>query len=194
MSLAASFLARSRYYLRTEYPAKIRAAVQALPPDRLWWRPNEQANSVGNLLLHLSGNVRQWVVSGIGGQVDVRRRNMEFAARGGANAADMLAMLDATLGEADEVVRALTPSELSQRRLIQGRETTVFEALYHVVEHFAGHTGQIILMAKMLSPGAIRFYEDGDGIAQPLFLGEGEFEMGGRRADAPGAEPEDAAP
>lgn len=189
MSLAASFLACSRYYLHTEYPAKLREAVQALPADRLWWRPNEQANSVGNLLLHLSGNVRQWVVSGIGGQADVRRRNMEFAARGGANAADMLAMLDATMREADDVIRALTPSELAQRRVIQGRETTVFEALYHVVEHFAGHTGQIILMAKMLSPGAIRFYEDGDGLARPLFLGEGEYEMGSRRSDAPGSEP-----
>ena len=63
MSIAASFLARSRYYLMTEYPTKIRAAVETLPADKLWWRPNEHANSVGNLLLHLSGNVRQWVAT-----------------------------------------------------------------------------------------------------------------------------------
>ena len=178
MSIAASFLERSRYYLCTEYPVKIRAAVEALPADRLWWRPNERVNSVGNLLLHLSGNVRQWIVSGVGGQPDVRKRNMEFAARDGATAADMLDGLDATIREADAVLRGVLPSELLARRSIQGRDTTVMEALYHVVEHFAGHTGQIIWIAKMHAPGAVRFYDDGDGLATPLFLGEGEFEMG----------------
>ena len=176
MSIAGSFLERSRYYLGTEYPVKIRAAVEALPHERLWWRPNEQVNSVGNLLLHLSGNVRQWIVSGVGGQPDVRKRTLEFAARGGATAADMLDGLDATLREADAVLRGLLPSELLERRSIQGRDTTVMEAVYHVVEHFAGHTGQIIWIAKMLAPGAIRFYDDGDGTATPLFL-EGRFEM-----------------
>jgi uncharacterized damage-inducible protein DinB len=186
MSIAASFLERSRYYLCREYPTKIRAAVEAMPGDRLWWRPNEQSNSVGNLLLHLSGNVRQWVVSGIGGHPDVRKRNMEFAARGGATAAGMLDGLDATLREADDVLRALLPSELLERRSIQARDTSVMEAVYHVVEHFAGHTGQIIWIAKMAQPGAVRFYDDGDGTATPLFLSEGEFEMGADRSEPRG--------
>ncbi len=180
-SIAASFLERSRYYLCTEYPTKIRAAVEMLPQDKLWWRPHEQSNSVGNLLLHLSGNVRQWIISGVGGAPDVRKRNMEFAARGGAPAGQMLDMLDATIREADGVIRSLTPSELLGRRTIQGRDTTVFEAVYHVVEHFSGHTAQIILIAKMFVPGAIRFYDDGDGIAEPIFLGDGRWEMGGPR-------------
>ena len=175
MSIAASFLDRSRYYLCREYPTKIRAAVEAMPADRLWWRPNEQSNSVGNLLLHLSGNVRQWIVSGVGGQSDVRKRNMEFAARGGATAAGMLDGLDATLREVDDVLRALLPSELLERRSIQGRDTTVMEAVYHVVEHFAGHTGQIIWIAKMSAPGAVKFYEDGDGTATPLFWRKGSL-------------------
>ena len=187
MSIAASFLDRSRYYLCREYPTKIRAAVEAMPADRLWWRPNEQSNSIGNLLLHLSGNVRQWIVSGVGGHPDVRKRNMEFAARGGAMAAGMLDGMDATLREVDDVLRALLPSELLERRLIQGRDTTVFEAVYHVVEHFAGHTGQIIWIAKMAAPpGAVKFYEDGDGTATPLFLAEGEFEMGPSGAEGSG--------
>jgi uncharacterized damage-inducible protein DinB len=186
MSIAASFIERSRYYLSREYPTKIRTAVEAMPADRLWWRPNEQTNSVGNLLLHLSGNVRQWMISGVGGQADVRKRNMEFAARGGADAGGMLDGLEATLRETDDVLRALLPSELLERRLIQGRETTVMEAVYHVVEHFAGHTGQIIWIAKMSAPGAVRFYDDGDGTATPLFLGEGEFEMGSVRPEARG--------
>lgn len=178
MSIAGSFLERSRYYLITEYPAKLHAAVRALPDERLWWRPDEQSNSVGNLLLHLSGNVRQWLISGVGGQPDVRRRNMEFAARGGATAAGMLDGLDATLREADAVLRGILPSELLERRTIQGRDTTVFEAIYHVVEHFSTHTGQVLWIVKMLQPGAVRFYDDGEGLARPLFLGEGKFEMG----------------
>jgi uncharacterized damage-inducible protein DinB len=177
MSVEAEFIDRSRYYLGTEYPAKIHAAVEVLPADRVWWRPNEQANSVGNLLLHLSGNVRQWIVSGVGGQPDVRERNREFAARDGASATALLDGLDATLDEADAVLHALRPADLQARRAIQGRDTTVLEAVYHVVEHFAGHTGQIIWIAKLAAPGAIRFYEDGEGIARPLFLGEGRFEM-----------------
>ena len=178
VSLAASFLERSRYYLGTEYPAKIRAAVETLPGDKLWWRPNEAANSVGNLLLHLSGNIRQWIVSGVGGAADVRRRSMEFAARGGATAAGMLEGLDATLREADAVLRGLTPSELQTRRTIQGRETTVFEAVYHVVEHFSGHTYQIVYVAKLVSPGVVKFYDDTDGLAKPLFLPEGTSDIG----------------
>lgn len=178
MSIAGSFLECSRYFLITEYPAKLHAAVRALPDERLWWRPNEQSNSVGNLLLHLSGNVRQWLISGVGGQADVRRRNMEFAARGGATAAGMLDGLDATLREADAVLRGILPSELLERRSIQGRDTTVFEAIYHVVEHFSTHTGQVLWIVKMLQPGAVRFYDDGEGLARPLFLGEGKSEMG----------------
>jgi uncharacterized damage-inducible protein DinB len=186
MSIAASFLERSRYYLCREYPVKIRLAVESMQAERLWWRPNESANSVGNLLLHLSGNVRQWIVSGVGGQADVRKRNMVFAARGGATASEMLDGLDATLRVVDEVLRKLLPSELLERRKIQGRDATVMEAVYHVVEHFAGHTGQIIWIAKMSSPGSVRFYDDGDGTATPLFLGQGEFEMGspGQRSEA----------
>lgn len=191
MSIAASFLERSRYYLCREYPTKIRAAVEAMPAERLWWRPNEQTNSVGNLLLHLSGNVRQWIVSGVGGQADVRKRNMEFAARGGADAAGMLDGLDTTLRDADGVLRALLPSELLERRSIQGRDTTVMEAVYHVVEHFAGHTGQIIWIAKMSAPGAVRFYDDGDGIATPTFLSEGEFEMGPSKPQVTGHGPQE---
>jgi hypothetical protein len=111
---------------------------------------------------------------------------MEFAARGGAAAASLLDGLDATIREADHVLAGLLPSELLERRSIQGRDTTVMEAVYHVVEHFAGHTGQIIWIAKTHAPGAVRFYDDGDGIATPLFLGEGHFEMG--TAQAQGAE------
>ena len=175
MDLAASFLTMSRKYLGTEYPTKLRAAVEALPADALWWRANEQSNSVGNLLLHLDGNVRQWIVVGVGDAAgstpSTRDRAGEFAARSGPAARELLARLEGTLREADAVLAALPSDSLGSRRVIQGQEVTVLEAVYHVVEHFSLHLGQIIWAAKMHAPGAIRFYEDVGGMARPLWPG-----------------------
>jgi RimJ/RimL family protein N-acetyltransferase/uncharacterized damage-inducible protein DinB len=166
---ASLFLARSRYYLRTEYSTKLRAAVEALPAEALWWRPNEQSNSVGNLLLHLTGNIRQWIVRGVGGAPGSRNRDAEFAARSGPPAAALLADLERALGEVDQVLAGLSPEDLLERRAIQGSDVTVLEAVYHVVEHFALHLGQIVLVAKLHAPGAIKFYDDAGGLARPLW-------------------------
>lgn len=175
--IGARFLERSRHYLHVEYPAKIRLALLTVPADRLWWRPNERANSVGNLVLHLSGNVKQWIVSGVGGAPDVRFRDGEFAARDGADHATLLATLQQACDNVDMVLARLTTNSLSESRLIQGRETTVFAAIYHVVEHFSGHTGQIIHIAKWLTPGAVQFYDDTDGLARPTFLEDGRQDV-----------------
>ena len=172
--LATAFLERSRYYLGLEYPGKIRLALTAMPADELWRRPNASSNSAGNLLLHLAGNVRQWVVSGIGGAPDVRQRDAEFAARDGAPLDALLAYLERACADAVAVIDGLDAASLGEARTIQGRRTTVLAALYHVVEHFAGHTGQLILMAKASAPeGAVRFYDDTGGLARPLFLPDG---------------------
>lgn len=172
--LATAFLERSRYYLGLEYPGKIRLALTAMPADRLWHRPNASSNSAGNLVLHLAGNVRQWIVSGVGGAPDVRRRDAEFAARDGAPLTDLLAVLDAACAEAVAVFDRLDAHALAESRVIQGRRTTVVAAIYHVVEHCSGHTGQLILMAKAAAPeGAVRFYDDTGGLARPLFLRPG---------------------
>lgn len=169
MDLAQTFITRSQYYLQGEYRTKIRAAVEALPPDALWWRANDQSNSVGNLLMHLAGNIRQWIVAGVGGAPDHRDRAGEFAAREGGTAAELLDTLERALDEVDAVIAGLTPEDLASRRTIQGREISVLEAVYHVVEHFALHSGQIILVSKMHSPGAVRFYDDATGLARPLW-------------------------
>lgn len=177
MNLATDFLSMSRSFLGTEYPTKLRAAVEALPADAVWWRANEQSNSVGNLLLHLDGNVRQWIVNGVGAATNAataevswkRDRSGEFAARSGPDARELLDRLESTLREADAVLARLTPEALGSRCEIQGRDTTVFDAIYHVVEHFSLHLGQIIWSAKMHAPGAVRFYEDAGGMARPLW-------------------------
>jgi uncharacterized damage-inducible protein DinB len=170
VDLAREFIARSRFYLNDEYRTKIRRAVKAIPADAIWRRANDKSNSVGNLLVHLAGNVRQWLVSGVGGAPDTRDRAAEFGARSGAGADELLARLEGVLAEADSIIARLTPEDLAQRRTIQGREVSVMAAVYSAVQHFSTHLGQIIMIAKEHSPGAIRFYEDtADGKARPIW-------------------------
>jgi uncharacterized damage-inducible protein DinB len=167
MDLSTEFLARARHSLGVEYPTKIRQCLDVLPPDALWRRGDEESNSVGNLLLHLSGNVRQWLVASVGGAPDSRSRSAEFAARGGADAETLWEGLRATLDEAGAVLAAQSERSLLERRTIQGRDVSVLDAVFHVVEHFALHTGQIVLLTKRYAPGRIRFYEDAGGLAIP---------------------------
>jgi uncharacterized damage-inducible protein DinB len=167
MDATAIFLDRSRHYLAVEYPTKIRRCLDVLPSDALWRREDEQSNSIGNLLLHLAGNVRQWIVSSVGGAPDSRHRQGEFEAHDGADVETLFAALRRALDDADAVIATLTPERLLERRAIQGRDVSVLEAVYHVVEHFALHTGQIILLTKRHAPGRIRFYEDAGGLAIP---------------------------
>ena len=169
MNLGQNFIDRSRAYLTDEYRIKLRRTIDALPPNAVWWRPNEQSNSVGNLLLHLEGNLRQWIVGGVGGASDTRNRAGEFAAREGASKEELLAHLEKALDEADAVLGRLDPGRLGDRLEIQARQVTVLDAIYQVVQHFALHLGQIILVTKTEVPGAIKFYEDAGGKARPIW-------------------------
>jgi len=166
-----AFIQSCRHYLVADYLPKIRRCLSNLPEEDVWWRPNPASNSVGNLVLHLAGNVRQWIVSGVGGRPDIRERAVEFAADGaGAGAAwsrsSLLEYLEETLSDVDEVLAALGPGELLQRRVIQGQDVTVLEGVFHAVEHFSMHTGQIIYVTKQRSGLDLRFYEVEDGIAR----------------------------
>ena len=169
MDIARAFLDRSRHYLVREYPTKIQRCLDVLPADALWRRDESSENSVGNLLLHLSGNVRQWIVSGVGGAPDARRRSTEFDARDGGPALELMADLRATLQEANAVLASLDAPSLVEVRRIQGRDVSVLDAVYHVVEPFSMHTGQIILLTKRYAPGRVQFYEDAGGLAVPRF-------------------------
>jgi uncharacterized damage-inducible protein DinB len=165
MDLGSAFLEESRRYLAREYAVKIRLCLEEVSDEDLWWRPHDQSNSIGNLLLHLAGNVRQWIVSGVGGAPDTRRRQAEFDERGPMPRAEVLRRFEAAVTEADAVLRDLDPAVLSQSRQIQGRETNVFTAIYHVVEHFGGHTGQIMYITKLRTGRDLGFYRDAGGLA-----------------------------
>ena len=154
----------SRRYLKREYPAKIRLALARLPEEDLWWRPNPGSNAAGNLVLHLAGNVRQWVVSGLGGRDDTRDRAREFSEQAGGSIAEVLGHLEASVTDADAVLGGLDPESLLEPRPIQGLLVTGLEALYHVVEHFSMHTGQIVYLVKLRTGEDLGFYDvDEDG-------------------------------
>jgi uncharacterized damage-inducible protein DinB len=165
---ALMFLRHARYRLLEDYLVKIAEAIDALDDEQVWRRPNDSSNSVGNLLLHLSGNVRQWIISGVGGGDDTRDRASEFYARGSAPKTELIELARATLNEADAVLAkiedecAAARSDAPLQRMCrpQAYETTVFDAIFHVVEHFSYHTGQIIFAAKWLAEGRVSFYDD----------------------------------
>lgn len=138
---------------------RIRDCAGRLNHEQLWRRGGENQNAVGNLLLHLAGNVRQWIVSGVGGAPDARFRDREFAAREEGSGGELMNRLEQTVREATAVLRGIGGKRLMERVRIQSYELTVLEAVYHVVEHFAEHTGQIIFAARLLTgedPGYYR--------------------------------------
>jgi uncharacterized damage-inducible protein DinB len=139
--------------------ARIEACLGKLDEEQVWARGGENANAIGNLVLHLCGNVRQWIVSGVGNQPDIRERNREFSARGGVSIAQLAERLRGTVEEAVAVIGAVAPERLAVRVVIQQYEVSVLEAIYHVVEHFSTHAGQIIFATKMLTGSDLGFYQ-----------------------------------
>ena len=141
-----------------QHSERIETCLGKLTAEQIWARGSENENAIGNLVLHLCGNVRQWIISGVGGTPDHRQRDQEFAARGGVAVAELVDRLRATIDEAVAVVGRVTAERLEQPLVIQGYHTTGLSAIYHVVEHFSGHTGQIIFATKMLTSEDLGFY------------------------------------
>ena len=157
MTLEEEFLTSAADKL-AENLERIDSCLTELPPPALWARDSENENAVGNLLLHLEGNVRQWILSGIGAGPDERDRPNEFSARTGASASVLFAKLSGTVGEALVLIRSLPHRRLTEAVSIQGYDTTVLSAIFHVVEHFSGHTYQIILLTKRFTGKDLGFY------------------------------------
>jgi uncharacterized damage-inducible protein DinB len=137
---------------------RIEYCLDRLSEDQVWARGGENENAIGNMALHLCGNVRQWIVSGVGGVPDTRQRDMEFAARGGTSVPELKRLLRDVIDEATAVVRQVPAGRLTERVTIQNYDVTVLDAIYHVVEHFSMHTGQIMFATKMLTGADLGFY------------------------------------
>jgi uncharacterized damage-inducible protein DinB len=142
-----------------QFLSRIRECVAKLKDEQIWARTGDHENAIGNLLLHLAGNMRQWIIAGIGGQPDQRVRDQEFAARGDIEAAELMGRLESTVTEALAVLKALPPDRLMETYQPQKYRVTILEGIYHVVEHFAQHTGQIIFATKLLTGQDLGFYK-----------------------------------
>src|SRR5215510_5864129 len=136
-SVAKAFTTYAADLLAGQYLPKIERCLENLSNEQLWWRPNPESNSIGNLVLHLCGNARQWIVSGVGGEADARHRDAEFAQREVIERDELLSLLRRTLGDVSAVLERLDPSALFEKRQIQGSDVDVLEAIFHVTEHFS---------------------------------------------------------
>ena len=152
-------ISQAEHVLKDVYLPRILFCVECLQSEQIWWRPNEVSNSVGNLVLHLTGNVGQWIISGLGGVPDVRRRELEFSQRGPLPRRLLVSRLRKTVEEACGVLRKLSPEDLARVYTIQKFQVTGVEAVLDVAEHFSHHAGQIILLTKLLAGKDLKFTE-----------------------------------
>jgi uncharacterized damage-inducible protein DinB len=158
-TVSRAFLDRASAFMLGDYLPKIERCLEKLTDEQIWWRANEESNSIGNLVLHLCGNARQWIICGVGDQPDNRNRDAEFAQRGVIAREELLSLLRSTVSEVETTLRTFDPSLLLEYRKIQGNDVELLYAIFHVTEHFSMHTGQIIMLTKMLTASDLRFYE-----------------------------------
>ena len=136
-------------------PAQIRECVQELNEEQLWWRPNEASNSVGNLVLHVSGSMRHYLSRGVGGIEYHRDRPAEFTERGPIAKADLLATFDETVAQATRVLESLDTAKFLQATDEIDYVPTVFDLIFNIAIHLATHAGQIVYITKMLKEGSV---------------------------------------
>jgi uncharacterized damage-inducible protein DinB len=155
---AQEFIEASRVFLNEDFLPKLLHCLEGMTDEDIWWRPNEQSNSAGNLVLHLCGNVRQWIVKSIGGASFERDRDAEFAARGPVPKEELMASIRTAVGEADRVLESLAAEKLLEQHAIQTYTSSGLQAIYHVVEHFSYHLGQILYIYKLRTGADPGFY------------------------------------
>lgn len=160
----SAFVAKAIEFLQSEYLPKIERCLEQLEDQQIWWRPNPESNSIGNLILHLCGNARQWIICGLGGEPDQRQRDAEFAQTNIIERARLTELLRNTVNETASVLNRIDPTTLLEKRKIQGRKVDVLHAIFHVTEHFSMHTGQIIMLTKLFTSRDLNFYDFRDGV------------------------------
>lgn len=154
-SLESTLLHVFRARILKDFPEQIRSCLNVLNNSEVWWRPNEKANSIGNLILHMVGSTTFYLVQAIGGNEFVRDRPAEFGQRSQLPRERLLQKMDELLGKIDSITADLTPEQLMQTTDRTGKSTTNAQILIHVMIHLATHVGQIVYITKLLKEGAI---------------------------------------
>jgi uncharacterized damage-inducible protein DinB len=145
-----------------ENTLKIKACIKQLDEKDIWFRHNEHVNSVGNILLHLCGNIRQWIISSLGGAPDIRERDLEFSTAGGFTKEELTTRWQDTMQEAVTVITDAIPENLLRHRVVQGSAHSGIGIIIHVTEHYSYHTGQIIFLTKLYKNIDMGFYAGTD--------------------------------
>jgi hypothetical protein len=151
------FLAHSIKKLE-QMTGHIESCLLKLNDHNLWERSGGHENAIGNLVLHLQGNVRQWIGHGVGGEPDVRHRDAEFSISGDLSAAELAGRIRGTVNQAIEILKALPPERLIERVKPQDDELSMLEVIYQAVGHFQQHTGQIMFATKQFTCEGLNFY------------------------------------
>ena len=139
----------------TQHAGRIDTCLAKLTPEQIWTRGSDNENAVGNLVLHLCGNLRQYTRHAVLGEPDIRTRDEEFnAISGGA----LREQLQTVVSDAAEIIRGTSEERLAERIIVQNREMTVLEAIFKTTEHFSHHTGQIIFATKLLTHESLGFF------------------------------------
>ncbi len=161
-SLTQLFLEEVKRRLFLESWPRLHKCLDLLTEEEVWARPNPSSNSVGNLVLHLCGNARQWIVSGLGGAPDHRRRDLEFSETGPIPKARLAELLDQLKPEIWHTLDRLSEEDLLKTYAIQGFQESGISVLVHVVEHFSYHTGQVSYFVKAKKDLDLQYYTGHD--------------------------------
>lgn len=148
--IAATFIAFSNSKL-DQMTHQLAVCIGKLSDEQIWQRGADHENAVGNLVLHLCGNMRQWILHGVGGQPDIRTRDAEFSAAGALTGPDLLQQFQSTNTAAKAIIAATPASRMCERTTPQGRDVAILDAIYQVVGHVQQHVGQIILLTKQMA-------------------------------------------
>lgn len=159
--VAQEFIKQTIFRIQENTP-KIIKCLDELSEDQIWRRPNEASNSIGNMILHLCGNIRQYIISALGDQPDIRERDKEFSAKGGHNKEELQNKLTSTVEEAINTIKNIDENRLLKIHSVQGFNYPGIGIIIHVTEHYSHHTGQIIFWTKQLTAKDLGFYANID--------------------------------
>jgi uncharacterized damage-inducible protein DinB len=160
-TLSKEFIGQSIFRME-ENNERIEKCLAMLSEEEVWKKPNPSSNSVGNLILHLCGNIRQWIVSSLGKAEDNRMRDLEFSTTEGFTKKELLDKLLTTVSEANTTLKNLKEKELLAKKSVQGYELSGLGIIIHVVEHYSYHAAQIAFWTKLLKDKDLEFYDDQD--------------------------------
>ena len=161
MKISKEFIQHSIHFIALN-PSRIQKCLNQLTEEQVWIKPNSQTNSIGNLVLHLCGNITQYIHHSMGGEKDSRKRDLEFSTTGGFSKKELIEKLEFVVQKATQIIQNCSEDELMRTRLVQGFSYTGIGIIIHVTEHFSYHTGQIALWTKYLVEKDLGFYADYD--------------------------------